>query len=958
MVSFWSSRLGGFRLSVLLAAALAASAHGGGWSSEGRALTPREGVGMAYDRVRDRVVMFGGMTDTRNLTNETWEYDGAEWTLGPPAPSDVTPRYLVGMGFHESMAAVVMTGGSWSTGSNGTWSYDGSGWSRLTGGLPGYVSMTWEGDIGRLVATTARSGSRTPGETFVLDISVWLKKANNPAYGQAPFTICWDSASGDTLAFVWRRQTGSQLWRFADSNTWHQIPAPLGGWPRAPSDHGMVDLGSGRVMIFGGQGPGVASDRTLIWDGTRMTVLPQTVAPHPRSRMGLLATPSGALLFGGGYSGSSLGDTWTFNGASWQEISDGPAPRSSAAAVWDESAGRLLMFGGHRTLKSGPNGPGETLADTWEHDGQQFLPGPAPPAGLVPREGHAMVWDSARSVAVLFGGRDETETPLDDTWFYDGTAWTPGPSAPAGLAARGGHAMAYDDGRDVTVLLGGHDQQGVRKDVWEFDGSAWSPGVVAPGQLYARTEAGAAFDRRRATTVLFGGEVGSQKLGDVWEYDGAGWTPGSPPPSDLLPRSRHAMVWDPFREVVSIHGGLAVSVFDEFEAPDTWHYDGAAWSIDRAPFDLELSRRDAALVATNDGLVLIGGNNGWADLDGLLRLRPNGAPLYVAGEGFAPARSNQVRTFDRYGARQSDFPAYAAGAWGVDVGTGQVRAQIQSDILTGPGPGPIYGPQVRAFELAGVPVATINFFAYGTLRYGVAVDGAEVDGSNYEEILTGPGPGVVFGPHIRGFDPGAGPLQPIAGLNFFAYGTLRYGANLGSGDLDLDTWEDILTGGGAGASFGPHVRGFEYDDRRVAPLPGLSFFAFQTPAWGARVAGGSMDPEPAAEIGTAPGPGPGPSFPGRYRVFDYADNAVAQLPGADIIAHPQTEYGATVELGDLDADGLADLTGGPGPGPAAAPTVRTFIYHPQLGSLIQTWIYFDAFTGGYGVNVAVGGVGM
>ena len=74
---------------------------------------------MAYDEVRKRIVMFGGLRG--GTLDELWDYDGMTWTrldvLNGPLP-----RYLAGMVFDRSRGQVIVVGGS--TGSGGitdTW---------------------------------------------------------------------------------------------------------------------------------------------------------------------------------------------------------------------------------------------------------------------------------------------------------------------------------------------------------------------------------------------------------------------------------------------------------------------------------------------------------------------------------------------------------------------------------------------------------------------------------------------------------------------------------------------------------------------------------------------------------------------------------------------------------------------------------------------------------------------
>ena len=66
-----------------------------------------------------------------------------------------------------------------------------------------------------------------------------------------------------------------------------------------------------------------------------------------------------------------------------------------------------------------------------------------------------MAYDSARGVTVLFGGANGYYPPTlnDETWDWDGTARTQ--RTIVGPSARFNHAMAYDTARAVTVLFGG-----------------------------------------------------------------------------------------------------------------------------------------------------------------------------------------------------------------------------------------------------------------------------------------------------------------------------------------------------------------------------------------------------------------------------------------------------------------------------------------------------------------------
>ncbi|MFN7972703.1 MAG: Ig domain-containing protein [Acidobacteriota bacterium] len=323
----------------------------------------------------------------------------------------------------------------------------------------------------------------------------------------------------------------------------------------------------------------------------------------------------------------------------------------------------------------------------------------------------------------------------------------------------------------------------------------------------------------------------------------------------------------------------------------------------------------------------------------------------LTGEGLGAPNPNRVRVHDGSGAPTSiDFLAYGAGQWGVNVASGAIKGVLHAEILTGPGPGTAFGPQVRAFLNDGTVISSVNFYAYGTLRYGVNVGAADVDADHIAEILTGPGPGAVFGPHVRGWNyDGIWPL-PMARIAFYAYATLRYGVNVGGGDVDGDLVEEILTGPGPGVMFGPQVRGFDYDNVAIDTMGGrVNFQAFATPQYGVNLALGDVDADGFEEIACSPGPGASASFPSRFVGFDYDDVAIAALPGYDVTPFA-TLYGGRVGLGDIDADDASDLLAAAGQDPSADSTVAPLGY--ASGTLTPLPAGFVAFPGSaYGVNI-------
>jgi len=336
-----------------------------------------------------------------------------------------------------------------------------------------------------------------------------------------------------------------------------------------------------------------------------------------------------------------------------------------------------------------------------------------------------------------------------------------------------------------------------------------------------------------------------------------------------------------------------------------------------------------------------------------------GCLMFVA-PGPAPGNFARVRCFHPADTAEplSDIAVYGVDDYGANTGAGDLDGDGDAELLTGPGPGAVFGPQVRAFESCGVPMAggAVNFFAYGTLKYGVNVSAGDLDGDGTAEILTGAGPGAVFGPHVRGFGytPGSG-VRPLPGVSFFAYGTPRFGVNVSCGDLDGDGTDEILTGAGPGAIFGPHVRAFSWDGAvAISPVPGVSFFAYGTLKFGVSVAAGDIDGDGIEEILT--GAGPGDIFGSHVRAFDYdGASSVVPVPGASFFAFETSRYGVRVSAGDLDRDGTDEILAVPGPDPGIGCLVRAFRLEGGVVTPVEEINFFAFALPGYGGSIAGAG---
>ena len=285
-------------------------------------------------------------------------------------------------------------------------------------------------------------------------------------------------------------------------------------------------------------------------------------SPSARCAMGMAydeATNS-TVLFGGtaGSTITTYGDTWTWQRA-WHQMfpATSPSARQGAGMAYDGAAGNIVLFGGSTTV---PISTGTSLNDTWTWDGtnwtQQF-PALSPPA----RAWTSMVYDLATRKVVLFGGNNLPggDGPFDDTWTWDGIAKTWTEQNPASHpSARGSAPVAYDAVTRTVVLFGGVTTNSNNlNDTWTWNGTDWTQKAptAAPSPRNGPTMA---YHPGLRAVVLFGGAFGaccSTNLNDTWTWNGANWTKIQP--AHIIPPSRNTagMDYDVLDKVLILFGG-------------------------------------------------------------------------------------------------------------------------------------------------------------------------------------------------------------------------------------------------------------------------------------------------------------------------------------------------------------------------------------------------------------------
>ena len=407
----------------------------------------RAGGGLAYDGVRDKLMLYGGYVGSLSR-RDFWEWDPAAATWTDRTPSGVS-----------------------ATGSDAP---------------PGVVwpTVDYLGED-HLFADPAR------GRLVLLHGSNLMQVGHSGAWRWDTARGTWSEPKVDTVPALWPRTIG-----VSTSTTWDD-------------DDGAMFLASYGELWRWTFTDGVWT--ALAWRGgmgapnSLPTIDGAVVAYDPKARRVVLF--GGFVTFTGNTPGMLINDMWLWDpaasrlsmvprptGAAW------PEPRRDHAMAYDPVRQRVLLFGGAKPEASRELWELDTATTTWRD-----LSGAAASAGAAwpeARMAHSLVLDPERGVLVLKGGGDTSVNrvaTLDATWELAAgtTTWSKRAApSPQGLV---GAPLAFVRGVGLLTLgTRTGDVSGLELQRWDNAGAAWtSLGVDLPAPL-------------RATPGLLGGLVGAR----------------------------------------------------------------------------------------------------------------------------------------------------------------------------------------------------------------------------------------------------------------------------------------------------------------------------------------------------------------------------------------------------------------------------------------------------------------
>jgi cysteine-rich repeat protein len=320
-----------------------------GFSNRNWPLVLREHAA-AYDPLRGRIVMFGGVTATSTPTreDEVWELVGLGWEHPEPVTRP-SSRFQHAMAYDVAARKILVTGGLDPALNGQSWHWDGTTWTDVTGG-------------GALAVHSHAMTTDTARNRVVL-------------FGG------FDGSNAAT----------DGLWEW-DGGGWTHRPLAIGDpVPPARQQHAIAyDVHRQKTVLFSGDSVAGFIADVWEWDGIGWTERLPIQSPPARTNHVFVYDPAlrNAVVMGGGFSSSSRSDIWAWepgaDGApdAWREIvplSNRPPQQLQHAASYDALRRELVILG-----KDAPVSPASTTLEIWRL--QYRVPGAVPESCLFGRD--------------------------------------------------------------------------------------------------------------------------------------------------------------------------------------------------------------------------------------------------------------------------------------------------------------------------------------------------------------------------------------------------------------------------------------------------------------------------------------------------------------------------------------------------------------------------------------------
>lgn len=315
----------------------------------------------------------------------------------------------------------------------------------------GYHGLAYDIESDRMVLVAGQgnhcSSPKITTSIFDLTTKSWELLETNSSVPKGEGPMAYDAQSDRIIKFVGLRPSCTifngigETWAYdTNTNTWedmHPLESPFG----LIGARMVYDSESDRMILFGGL------------DAKSVSNPPFVLVP----------------------------DTWAYDYETntWENlhpVGSLPPWDNFHAMSYDVTADRIILWSGSELGSENKIGIYDYNTNTWKvretelHPNRYFY--------------NALIYDPGTGLNIFFGGVNRGEAPGNDTWGYDyaSNSWT-NLSAKNPPSARGWHAMAYDAATGLIVLFGGGTSRNEFTDeTWVYDSknNEWSIITINP----------------------------------------------------------------------------------------------------------------------------------------------------------------------------------------------------------------------------------------------------------------------------------------------------------------------------------------------------------------------------------------------------------------------------------------------------------------------------------------------
>jgi len=435
-------------------------------SSAGPQLTNPQ---LAYDASRDTLLLIGNNSSN---ARETHRYNNGTWEKLAPTkqPSCVVESAMV---YQEHSQRIVHIGGACSGfGTDETWEWDGADWIKLDPkpGVGTVFSHSAAYDVARQ-ETIVFGGTDfvVRNSTYRFRDSVFTPAGSILATPGPRSLFVMESDPGRGVVWLYGGQNESagyfDLWKLQNGNWSNATTSDIPNVCASPA--GTFDTDRGRLVLL------CEDSSTYEWDGEKWYTFASLKNKPPSSRFRSMAYDASAkkTLTFGGFNGSSYErETWGWNGTEWTRVSRNSQPKSRALAnmFYDPISKKTYLYGGigqasseDRIIRYGDFHALE--GDKWV----EMKTGTFPPARYGAMDG----LNPESKKTVIFGGKNEKEEYINEQWEWNGSAWAKLANTNSPSARMNG-GLSWDPAAGAMSLYGGY--AGLYfSELWALRGGRW-----------------------------------------------------------------------------------------------------------------------------------------------------------------------------------------------------------------------------------------------------------------------------------------------------------------------------------------------------------------------------------------------------------------------------------------------------------------------------------------------------